>query len=424
MLEIGCVWSLGGCFGAGFGLYLGVRLFMLKKFVLGGMVVVAALLGNACGDDGSSESPAGPADSEVSLSSSSDDVAFGSSSSSSVTESPSTSSGHVPQSAESDGSSSSEKAVDGSSSSDGKASSSSGKVESSSSGKGEKSSSSKKVESSSSTKTEVSSSSGEEKESSSSSVKTSSSSQKSSSSSAKSSSSKPKSSSSSAKSSSSFAKSSSSTVVIPSKLYDCEEYKCVTTKYLNPEIEYGEYLDVRDTQVYRTVQIGEQVWMAQNLNYKSDTLSSCFDLKDSNCTQWGRLYIWEKALTVCPDGWHLPDTSEYRILVDYANEHRGNIKLGESLESLETGKYDIFGFSILLGSGYRKGTRYFTSGGKTNGDAFIWTASETDGKEAMIPPEEYAIARCLRNDKSMYDNVLGVIAFEKEDWLSVRCLKD
>ena len=269
-----------------------------------------------------------------------------------------------------------------------------------------------------------SSSSGEEKESSSSSVKTSSSSQKSSSSSAKSSSSKPKSSSSSAKSSSSSAKSSSSTVVIPSKLYDCEEYKCVTTKYLNPEIEYGEYLDVRDTQVYRTVQIGEQVWMAQNLNYKSDTLSSCFDLKDSNCTQWGRLYPWEKALAVCPDGWHLPDTSEYRILVDYANEHRGDIKLGESLESLETGKYDIFGFSILLGSGYRKGSRYFTYGGKTNGDAFFWTASETDGKEAMIPPEEYAISRILKNDVSMYGNILGVKAFEKEDGLAVRCLKD
>ncbi|WP_295678263.1 FISUMP domain-containing protein [uncultured Fibrobacter sp.] len=385
---------------------------MLKKFVLGGMVVVAALLGNACGDDGSGDSPAGPADGDVPLSSSSDDVV-----SSSSEKNEAISSSYL-------SSSSSKKAVGSSSSSNEKSSSSSGNVESSSSGKGEKSSSSKKVESSSSSKAEVSSSSAKTEESSSSSVKTSSSSQKSSSSSAKSSSSKPKSSSSSAKSSSSSAKSSSSTVVIPSKLYDCEEYKCVTTKYLNPEIEYGEYLDVRDTQVYRTVQIGEQVWMAQNLNYKSDTLSSCFDLKDSNCTQWGRLYTWEKALTVCPDGWHLPDTSEYRILVDYANEHRGDIKLGESLESLETGKYDIFGFSILLGSGYRKGTRYFTQGGKTDGDAFFWTASETDGKEATLPPEEYALARCLRNNKSMYGNVLGVMAFEKEDWLSVRCLKD
>ena len=305
-----------------------------------------------------------------------------------------------------------------------KVSSSSKVKEASSSSKGSSNSaeSSNDVgESSSSAKD--SSSSGEEKESSSSSVKTSSSSQKSSSSSAKSSSSKPKSSSSSAKSSSSSAKSSSSTVVIPSKLYDCEVYKCVTTKYLNPEIEYGEYLDVRDTQVYRTVQIGEQVWMAQNLNYKSDTLSSCFDLKDSNCTQWGRLYPWKIALTVCPDGWHLPDTSEYRILVDYANEHKGDIKLGASLESLETGKYDIFGFSILLGSGYRKGTRYFTQGGKTDGDAFFWTASETDGKEATLPPEEYAISRILKND-ARYGNVLGIMAFEKKDGLSVRCLKD
>ena len=248
-----------------------------------------------------------------------------------------------------------------------------------------------------------SSSSSEEKESSSSSVKTSSSSQK---------------------SSSSSAKSSSSTVVIPSKLYDCEEYKCVTTKYLNPEIEYGEYLDVRDTQVYRTVQIGEQVWMAQNLNYESDTLSFCYRNDSLKCLQWGRLYTWEKALTVCPDGWHLPDTSEYRILVDYANEHRGNIKLGESLESLETGKYDIFGFSILLGSGYSPGGVAFDKGGKTNGDAFIWMASETDGKEATLPPEEYALARCLRKDKSMYGNILGVMAFKKEDGLAVRCLKD
>ena len=40
---------------------------MLKKFVLGSMVVVAALLGNACGDDGSNDSPAGPADGEATL---------------------------------------------------------------------------------------------------------------------------------------------------------------------------------------------------------------------------------------------------------------------------------------------------------------------------------------------------------------------
>ena len=374
---------------------------MVKHLVSG---LLLAFVLSSCGDDGSSSNPAEPISEKES--------------SSSIIAEPESSSSKDQSSSIKESSSSKAKS---SSSKDNKL------AETSSSGKAKSSSSLARSSSSlkgSSSSEEVSSSSGEEKESSSSSVKTSSSSQKSSSSSAKSSSSKPKSSSSSAKSSSSSVKSSSSTVVIPSKLYDCEEYKCVTTKYLNPEIEYGEYLDVRDTQVYRTVQIGEQVWMAQNLNYKSDTLSSCYRNDSLNCLQWGRLYPWEKALTVCPDGWHLPDTSEYRILVDYANEHRGDIKLGESLESLETGKYDIFGFSILLGSGYRKGTRYFTYGGKTNGDAFFWTASETDGKEAMIPPEEYAISRILKNDVSMYGNILGVKAFEKEDWLSVRCLKD
>ena len=258
-----------------------------------------------------------------------------------------------------------------------------------------------------------SSSSGEEKESSSSSVKASSSSQKSSSSSAKSSSSKPKSSSSSAKSSSSSAKSSSSTVVIPSKLYDCEEYKCVTTKYLNPEIEYGELLDVRDSQVYRTVQIGEQVWMAQNLNYKSDTLSFCYRNDSLNCMQWGRLYTWEKAMTVCPEGWHLPDTTDYFILAEYVDENNGDYNVGKSLKS---GRYNMFGFSGLLGSGYSPGGVAFDKGGKTNGDAYFWTSSEAKNHST----ETYAIMRGLWYS----DGIFGILDWEKEDGLAVRCIKD
>ncbi|MBR3670267.1 MAG: hypothetical protein IKN70_09725 [Fibrobacter sp.] len=366
----------------------------MVKHLVSGLLLAFVLL--SCGDDGSSSNPAEP-------------ISEKESSSSVIAE---------PESSSDKGTSS----IKESSSSIGKSSSSSKDnklAETSSSGKA-KSSSSLALSSSSlkgsSSSAEVSSSSGEEKESSSSSVKTSSSSQKSSSSSAKSSSSKPKSSSSSAKSSSSSAKSSSSTVVIPSKLYDCEEYKCVTTKYLNPEIEYGEYLDVRDTQVYRTVQIGEQVWMAQNLNYKSDTLSFCYRNDSLNCLQWGRLYTWEKALTVCPDGWRLPDTSDYFDLLKYVDENNGDLELGESLESLETGYYDIFGFSILFGSGYAPGGVTFNKGGKTNGDAYFWTSSEAKN----FSPEEYAIMRGLWYS----DGIFGILDWRKEDGLAVRCLKD
>ena len=397
---------------------------MLKKFVLGSMVVVAALLGNACGDDGSSYSPAGPADSEVTLSSSSEDVISGNGSSSSVTESPSTSSGQVPQSAESDGPSSSEKAVDGSSSSDGKASSSSGKVESSSSGKGEKSSSSEGAAGSSSAKVEESSSSAKVDESSSSmkaaessssvKVEESSSSEKNE---ISSSSEKPVESSSSEKVvESSSSEKSSSSAGIPSKLYDCEIYKCVTTKYLNPDIEYGEYLDVRDTQVYRTVQIGEQVWMAQNLNYKNDNQSFCFDSDTLYCKEKGRLYTWENALKVCPEGWHLPDSSEYNALIDFVEKNNNGLPTKKSLTS---GTFNIFGFSIILGSGYVVRGEYSNEGGG-NGNSYFWTASETDGLDSSRPPETFARARGIRTSS----NALVKLSWEKIHALAIRCIQN
>lgn len=329
---------------------------MLKKFVLGSMVVVAALLGNACGDDGSSDSPAGPADGEVSLSSSSDDVALGSSSSSSVTESPLTSSGQAPQSAESDGSSSSEKAVGGSSSSDGKASSSSGKVESSS-GKGEKSSSSEGAAGSSSSEVVVGSSSSEK----------SSSSVAESSSSVESSSSEEPSSSSVVESSSGVAENSSSS---EDDVSSSSEYSKLNWKYLNPSIPYDTIIDSRDNQVYKVVTIGNQTWMAENLNYYDAEQNSyliehswCYNNIESTCSVHGRLYDVSAALGydqnqiklrtylksldtnhiqgICPDGWRIPLVNDLEKISNYArtalvsssyqNWTKGNNSTGLSL---------------------------------------------------------------------------------------------
>ena len=342
---------------------------MVKRLVSG---MLLAFVLSSCGDDGSGSNPAKPVSEMIS--------------SSSIIAEPESSSSKEQSSSIKESSSSKAKS---SSSKDNKL------AETSSSGKA-KSSSSLALSSSSlkgsSSSAEVSSSSNEEMESSSSSVKTSSSSQK---------------------SSSSSAKSSSSSAVIPSKLYDCEKYKCVSTKYLNPEIEYGEYLDVRDSQVYRTVQIGEQVWMAQNLNYKSDTLSFCYRNDSLNCMQWGRLYTWEKAMTVCPEGWHLPDTTDYFILAEYVDENNGDYNVGKSLKS---GRYNMFGFSGLLGSGYSPGGDAFDKGGSTSGDAYFWTSSEAKNHST----ETYAIMRGLWYS----DGIFGILDWEKEDALAVRCIKD
>ena len=228
--------------------------------------MVAALLGNACGDDASSDSPAGPADGEATLSSSSICEDCDESSSSVTTQNVTLS--------EAEGSSSSETGVSSSSTKDSILSSDDTGISSSlqndkSSSSAKLSSSSAKVEeSSSSAKVDESSSSVKSAESSSSvKVEESSSSEKNE---ISSSSEKPVESSSSEKiEESSSSEKSSSSAGIPSKLYDCEIYKCITTKYLNPDIEYGEYLDVRDSLVYRTVQIGNQVWLAQNLNHET-----------------------------------------------------------------------------------------------------------------------------------------------------------
>ena len=127
---------------------------------------------------------------------------------------------------------------------------------------------------------------------------------------------------------------------IPAVKYDCSKYKCVTTAYLNPDVEYGELLDERDNQVYRTVKIGDQEWMAQNLNFEVD--SSFCDASDSTfCDRAGRLYTWNAAVGksmeecsydddcdfskdtikaigrirgVCPDGWHMPSFDDFYTL--------------------------------------------------------------------------------------------------------------
>ena len=108
-------------------------------------------------------------------------------------------------------------------------------------------------------------------------------------------------------------------------------FQCSSFAFGQNKIIYGTLTDNRDHQSYKTVSIGNQIWMAENLNFKTP-YSFCYDDSTSNCTKYGRLYKLYEAVAACPDGWRLPTLEDWNTLLFSIG---GEFVAGKKLKSLK-----------------------------------------------------------------------------------------
>lgn len=184
-----------------------------------------------------------------------------------------------------------------------------------------------------------------------------------------------------------------------------------------PEPDYGQMTDPRDNQTYQTVTIGDQEWMAQNLNYATEN-SWCYKDDPQNCQIYGRLYDWESSIHACPPGWHLPGDTEWNLLADYlggADIAGGRMKSTGTVED-GTGLWNAPNTDATNSSGFSghpAGRRY--SDGEFYGlgiDGYWWSTAEHH--------YEFAFPRILR----YFNGTLYRSISNKQFASSVRCIKN
>ena len=218
--------------------------------------------------------------------------------------------------------------------------------------------------------------------------------------------------------------------------------------YLNPNLEYDSIVDDRDGKVYKTIKIGEQTWMAENLNYADSVNtpslrgnSRCYDDDPKKCEVIGRLYTWMAAIDsvrlardenltlvcennatcdslskklkftrgICPNGWHLPSSSESHKL--FGNEENSR----HLISSYAWNQFDFYNKDKTNDSGFSliPDDRQY---------ALFWNTDDIcSGLESM----EIWLAGCNFHESNLYCNYSGYGSYYSDRSLyPIRCIKD
>ena len=250
--------------------------------------------------------------------------------------------------------------------------------------------------------------------------------------------------------------SSSSVKVLDAVEISCDGHSKPVWSYMNEEIDYGCIQDPRDNQVYRTVKMGNRVWMAENLNYdvplpedkvddrtfewvnkrhctESDSCIRACDSRENYCIRYvaeafARSYTWAAAMDslnqggcgmgercnvsgqhrgACPGGWHIPSIEEFNELYEAAGGRDNAAYRLKSSNSWvcwnrECNGSDEFGFAIIPSD-------------LSTPKSIFWSTTE-DSDSTIVVSQAYYDNDYMENFENWSN--------QKSSLFQIRCLKD
>lgn len=191
-----------------------------------------------------------------------------------------------------------------------------------------------------------------------------------------------------------------------------------------------------DGNIYQTVKIGDQCWMAENLkvtHYRNgDAIPNVIDNNiwinltsgalcnynndEANVSTYGRLYNWYAVLdirNIAPVGWHVPSDAEWQTMINFLGGSTAGGKLKEAgtqhWNSPNTDATNESGFTALPSGG--RGD-YISPYGDMGNYAYYWTSTEWD------------IYTSIHRTLYYNSSAVGYVSQLKRMGLSVRCVKD
>ncbi|WP_297700007.1 FISUMP domain-containing protein [uncultured Fibrobacter sp.] len=209
-------------------------------------------------------------------------------------------------------------------------------------------------------------------------------------------------------------------------------------------VVFGEMVDERDGQVYRTITIdGKATWMAENLNYAYlqptstlDSSSWCYENEPDSCAKYGRLYLWSAAMDsaglfspdtkgcgyyaekenwyechhnyargVCPEHWHVATRGEIELPLQFPY-YDGTYYTNQLIHGYG------YGFDILYAGFYDSKEDFFEEEGY---GAYLWLATEYSYSAAIYA--EFPDLAAMGNGDPRG-------AWSKDMAFSIRCVKD